>query len=95
MIQCVFDALRKISEPQSPLLEKRIPHVSPKKTIAPDFLISLEDGRHYKSLKRHLSARGLTPEEYRKKWNLPSNYPMVAASYAARRSEIAKQLRKP
>ena len=61
-------------------------------TITPDYLISLEDGRRYKSLRRHLGARGLTPEQYREKWGLPHDYPMVAASYSARRSELARNI---
>jgi predicted transcriptional regulator len=52
----------------------------------------LEDGRQYKSLKRHLTGRGLTPAEYRTKWGLPHDYPMVAANYAAQRSELAKAI---
>ena len=55
-----------------------------------DHIISLEDGKPYKSLKRHLTTRGLTPEDYRRKWGLPHDYPMVAANYAAQRSELAK-----
>ena len=69
-----------------------------KKSVTPDYIISLEDGRQYKSLKRHLSSKGLTPEEYRTKWGLPSDYPMVAPSYSAKRSELAQSLglgRKP
>jgi predicted transcriptional regulator len=68
------------------------PAVPVKKSITPDYLISLEDGRQYKSLKRHLTGRGLTPEEYRQKWSLPSDYPMVAPNYAKQRSELAKQM---
>jgi predicted transcriptional regulator len=69
-----------------------VPPVSIKKSVTPDYLISLEDGRQYKSLKRHLSGRGLTPDEYRAKWGLPRQYPMVAPNYAAQRSELAKSL---
>ena len=72
--------------------EKPVPPVSIKKSLTPDYLISLEDGRQYKSLKRHLSGRGLTPQEYRTKWGLPADYPMVAPSYAKQRSELAKAL---
>lgn len=57
---------------------------------AGDFLVSLEDGKRYKSLKRHLGVRGLTPDEYRAKWKLPADYPMVAPNYAAARSPLAK-----
>ena len=62
------------------------------KTIRPDYIISLEDGRRYKSMKRHLTGRGLTPEQYRTKWGLRPDYPMVAASYSKARSELAKTL---
>ena len=55
-------------------------------------MICLEDGKHFKSLKRHLTAHGLTPEQYRAKWKLPSDYPMVAANYAASRSVMAKAI---
>ncbi len=68
------------------------PAVSPKKSVFPDYLISLEDGKQYKSLKRHLSTRGMTPAEYREKWKLPSDYPMTAASYSATRSALAKKV---
>ena len=72
--------------------ERPVPPVSIKKSITQDYLISLEDGRQYKSLKRHLSGRGLTPQQYRTKWGLPADYPMVAPSYARQRSELAKAL---
>lgn len=72
--------------------EKQVfqPIVPIKKSVTPGYIISLEDGRQYKSLKRHLTGRGLTPDQYREKWNLPRDYPMVAPEYAARRSELAK-----
>lgn len=69
-----------------------------RKSILPDALISFEDGKSYRTLKRHLSTRGLTPEQYREKWGLPRDYPMVAASYSEARSAMAKSLglgRKP
>jgi predicted transcriptional regulator len=69
-----------------------------KKSITPAALISFEDNRGYKTLKRHLSTRGLTPEQYREKWGLPRDYPMVAPSYSEARSAMAKSLglgRKP
>jgi predicted transcriptional regulator len=68
------------------------PAISIKKSVTPDYLISLKDGRRYKSLKRHLSTRGMTPDDYRTKWGLPRDYPMVAANYSAQRSELAKKL---
>ncbi|GJD31404.1 hypothetical protein PMNALOAF_2661 [Methylobacterium adhaesivum] len=61
-----------------------------KKSITPDALISFEDGKAYKTLRRHLTSRGLTPEGYRAKWGLSSDYPMTAASYSAARSELAR-----
>ena len=63
-----------------------------RKSISPDVLISFEDGRPYKTLRRHLSVRGLTPEQYREKWGLPNDYPMVSPNYSATRSQMAKQL---
>ena len=70
---------------------KHSPAVPVKKSITPDFLISLDDGRLYKSLKRHLRAKyGMSPEDYRAKWSLPKDYPMVAPNYAAARSAFAK-----
>lgn len=69
------------------------PAVPVKKSIHPDFLVCLEDGRKFKSLKRHLRTRyGMNPDEYRAKWGLPSDYPMVAPNYARARSELAKQM---
>jgi len=66
------------------------PAVSVRKSVTPDYLICLDDGKRYKSLRRHLTLLGMTPEQYRKKWGLPFDYPMVAPAYAARRSEMAK-----
>jgi predicted transcriptional regulator len=68
------------------------PAVAVKKSVTPDYIVCLEDGKKLKMLKRYLRARyGLTPDAYRAKWNLPADYPMVAPNYAARRSEFAKQ----
>jgi predicted transcriptional regulator len=61
-----------------------------RRSITPDSLISFEDGKPYTMLRRHLRTRGLTPEEYRAKWGLPADYPMVAPDYSARRSEFAR-----
>jgi len=73
--------------------EARKPAVSIKKSITDEFLICLEDGKKFKSLKRHLRSKyGLTPEEYREKWGLPYDYPMVAPSYARKRSALAKEM---
>ncbi|GLS20800.1 MucR family transcriptional regulator [Labrys miyagiensis] len=72
---------------------KLVPAVPIRKSVTPDFLISLEDGKKYKSLKRHLSSQyGMSPAEYREKWGLPDDYPMVAPNYAKQRSELAKSM---
>ncbi len=76
-----------VAEPEP---DKLVPPVSIKKSITDDYLISLEDGQRYKSLKRHLGKHGLTPDEYRTRWSLPHDYPMVAPAYARARSELAK-----
>ena len=73
--------------PQAPA-----PAVAVRKSITPDYLICLDDGRKFKSLRRHLSALEMTPEQYRAKWKLPADYPMVAANYAAQRSALAKKI---
>ena len=69
------------------------PAVSIRKSITPDYLVCLEDGKRFKSLKRHLRSKyNLSPEEYREKWGLPTDYPMVAPNYAKQRSELAKKM---
>ena len=70
--------------------EPLVPAVNPKKSVFPDHIISLEDGRKFKSMKRHLSLLGMTPDQYRAKWGLPHDYPMVAPIYSNRRSDLAK-----
>ncbi|TWG95053.1 MucR family transcriptional regulator [Mesorhizobium sp. J18] len=71
--------------------EKPAPAVPIKKSVTPDFIICLEDGKKFKSLKRHLATHyNMTPEQYREKWGLPRDYPMVAPSYSAKRSALAK-----
>lgn len=78
------------SEPAAPPLVAAVPV---KKSVTPDYIISLEDGRKFRSLKRHLRTNhDLSPDEYRQKWGLPSDYPMVAPNYAAARSQLAKKL---
>lgn len=69
------------------------PKIAVKKSVMPDFLICLEDGKKFKSLKRHLRTHyNLSPEEYREKWGLPPDYPMVAPNYASARSQLAKKM---
>lgn len=71
--------------------EKPVPAVPIRKSVTPDFLICLEDGKKFKSLKRHLATHfDLTPDQYRQRWNLPADYPMVAPNYSASRSALAK-----
>src|SRR5215218_2498335 len=93
LIGNVHAALRSSGQPTPQQQDaKPTPAISIRKSVTPDYLISLEDGKQYKSLKRHLTKLGLTPEAYREKWGLPRDYPMVAATYAAKRSELAKSL---
>ena len=90
LISQVHTALEGLGKPAQKEPEKPVPHMPIKKTITPDHLISLEDGKIYKSLRRHLNGRGLTPEQYRQKWGLPHDYPMVAPNYSAKRSESVR-----
>jgi predicted transcriptional regulator len=90
VIASVHAALLGLTTPKQEESEKPQPAVSIRKSITPDSLISLEDGKKYKTLKRHLGTLGLTAEEYRAKWGLPADYPMVAPNYAAKRSELAR-----
>jgi predicted transcriptional regulator len=93
LIQQVYRALNEAANGPAPeAAAPPSPAVPIKKSVTPDYIISLEDGRQYKSLKRHLSTRGMTPDEYRTKWGLPRDYPMVAANYSAQRSALAKSL---
>ena len=87
-----LDRLNSAPVPE-PVAEPQQPAVSVKKSVTDDYVICLEDGRKFKSLKRHLaSSYGMTPEQYRAKWNLPKDYPMVAPSYASKRSELARRI---
>ena len=79
-----------IAAPEAPTTP--VPAVSVRKSITPDYLICLDDGLKFKALRRHLANLGMTPEQYRAKWSLPKDYPMVAANYAAVRSAMAKQI---
>jgi predicted transcriptional regulator len=94
LIKDVYGALTRVTNPEahSPVTNAK-PAVSIKKSITPDYIICLEDGKKFKSLKRHLRTQyGLLPEQYREKWSLASDYPMVAPNYAAARSRLAKQM---
>ena len=93
VIAQVHAALGGTVIPAEEVLEKPKPAVSVRRSIQNDHLICLEDGQKYKSLKRHLMTHhGLTPEQYREKWDLPADYPMVAPSYAEARSQLAKDM---
>ena len=92
LIQEVYRTLAGIMAPE-PETEQLQPAVSVKKSVFPDYIICLEDGKKLKMLKRHLkTAYDMTPEEYRARWNLPADYPMVAPNYADRRSKLAKKI---
>jgi predicted transcriptional regulator len=89
LIASVHSAVMGLGAPSAP--EPPTPAVNPKRSVFPDYIVSLEDGRKFKSMKRHVGLLGLTPDEYRAKWGLPRDYPMVAPNYAAARSELAKK----
>lgn len=93
LIRTVHGALSKTSTPAQPVVSKPLaPAIPIKKSVTNDYIVCLEDGRQFKSLRRHLKAHyHLTPEAYREKWGLPKDYPMVAPAYAAARSELAKK----
>lgn len=93
LIQSIYTSLNSLSSAPPVEPEARVPAVSIKKSVGADYIICLEDGRKFKSLKRHLASKyNLTPDEYRAKWNLPKDYPMVAPAYAEARSHLAKQI---
>ena len=94
LIEEVHTALQRAPNAQAePEPEPREPAVSIRRSVTPDYIISLEDGRKFKSLKRHLkNTYNMTPDEYRAKWGLPRDYPMVAPNYAKARSELAKSM---
>ncbi|MDX8477910.1 MucR family transcriptional regulator [Mesorhizobium sp. VK24D] len=93
LISSVNSSLSKIGQPTESEKPAQAPAVNPKRSVFPDYIICLEDGKKFKSLKRHLGVHyGLTPDEYREKWGLKSDYPMVAPNYAASRSELAKSM---
>jgi predicted transcriptional regulator len=94
VIADVHDALSKAAQRIGPAEREELrPAVAVKKSVTPDYIVCLEDGKKFKSLKRHLRTHyNLSPEEYREKWQLPHDYPMVAPNYAAARSQLAKQM---
>ncbi|MEM7522910.1 MAG: MucR family transcriptional regulator [Pseudomonadota bacterium] len=99
MIESVFGTLESLGAPAEEPVEELKPAVSIKKSVQDEFIVCLEDGKQLKMLKRHLmTAYGMTPDDYRQRWSLPSDYPMVAPAYARKRQELAKKIglgRKP
>ena len=94
LINQVHAALTRVSgKPGDSPAEPLRPAISVKKSITPEYIVCLEDGKKFKSLKRHLRTQyNMTPEQYREKWSLGTDYPMVAPNYAAARSQLAKQM---
>lgn len=94
LISQIHAALVRVSAGRAePPVEPAKPPVSLKKSMTADYLVCLEDGKRFKSLKRHLRTRyNMTPEQYRDKWSLPADYPMVAPNYAVARSQLAKKM---
>jgi predicted transcriptional regulator len=93
LIQDVYRTLSNVGAAPAPSPDKPQPAVPVKKSITPDYLICLEDGKKLKMLKRHLkTAYDMTPEQYRERWSLPPDYPMVAPNYAKHRSSLAKRI---
>ncbi|RUX34647.1 transcriptional regulator [Mesorhizobium sp. M2A.F.Ca.ET.042.01.1.1] len=91
LIASIHSSLTGLGQPGAAEQPRQEPAINPKRSVTPDYIICLEDGKKFKSLKRHLSVHyGLTPDEYREKWGLKPDYPMVAPNYAAQRSTLAK-----
>jgi len=99
LIQSVYDTLAALAGGQASTPQVLTPAVPVKRSVTADYIVCLEDGKKLKMLKRHLlTAYGMTPEQYRAKWSLPHDYPMVAPNYSLRRQELAKAIglgRKP
>ena len=93
LIEQVYRTLTNVGPNQDASRNRPSPAIGIKKSITPDYVICLEDGKKLKMLKRHLkTAYNMTPEEYRERWGLPSDYPMVAPNYAKQRSKLAKEI---
>jgi predicted transcriptional regulator len=93
LINQVHAALTRVSAGAEPASDPLKPAVPTKRSVTPEYIVCLEDGKKFKSLKRHLRTQyKMTPEQYREKWGLPPDYPMVAPNYAAARSSLAKQM---
>ena len=93
LLKDVYTTLDELGNEEQETQPKLEPAVSIRKSVTPDFIVCLEDGKKLKMLKRHLkTAYDLSPEEYRERWGLPSDYPMVAPNYAKQRSQLAKEI---
>ncbi len=93
LIRSVFSSLANLGDAPVVVEERPVPAVSIRGSVKPDYIICLEDGKKLKMLKRHLMTRyGMTPDDYRAKWGLPADYPMVAPNYAEQRRSLAKQI---
>jgi len=93
LIHNVYSALTSLGQPVVEEVKHQEPAIPVKKSVTPDYIICLEDGKKFKSLKRHLRTKfEMSPDQYRAKWGLPSDYPMVAPSYAAARSNLARAM---
>ena len=93
LIENIYSTLAKLGRVVEPAKPKQEPAVSVRASIKPDYIICLEDGKKLKMLKRHLMTHyNMTPDEYRAKWNLPADYPMVAPNYALQRQALAKKI---
>ena len=91
LMATVYQGLSRLG--QGGLIDRPEPAVSPKKSVFPDYIVCLEDGKKLKMLKRHLkTSYNMTPDQYRERWGLPADYPMVAPNYARQRSKLAKQI---
>ena len=98
LIESISKSISKLGEPAAAPEAVQTPAVNPKKSVHADHIVCLEDGKKFKSMKRHLTSHGLTPQQYRAKWGLPADYPMTAPNYSATRSAMAKDIglgRKP
>jgi predicted transcriptional regulator len=92
LIQSTYDALARVgmAAEMPPQPQAKEPAVPIRKSVTPEYIICLEDGLRFRSLKRHIGILGMTPDQYREKWGLPADYPMAAPAYAAQRSALAK-----
>lgn len=91
LIPKVYEAVSKLGGVDAPAPVELTPAVPIKDSVTPEYIICLEDGRRFKSMRRHLGQLGMTPEQYRTKWGLPGDYPIVASSYSSKRSSLAKE----